>query len=300
MAVSKETYPPGIVVSAAIDLGTTFSGYAFAFRDEPYRVYASTWHSKTTAYLVANKAPTTVLLRPDKQFYAFGLDAEEKYSELTDEEAHQGWYYFQNFKMELYRHEKLSREAKLKDIEGKEMSAMTIFTLVIKYLRDKLIEQVRRSKTGIEEHEIFWVLTVPAIWSDAAKQFMREAATKAGINNTQLKLVLEPEAASLFGQANYTQRDVQAGGIAELKHFRAGQKYIIADLGGGTADIATHEVLPDGTLREIYRATGDELGGNRVNLAFLRFLDNLVSKEVMDYFRHSARGHYLEFMRELK
>ena len=34
MALSKEAakYPPGIVVSAAIDLGTTFSGYAFAFK----------------------------------------------------------------------------------------------------------------------------------------------------------------------------------------------------------------------------------------------------------------------------
>jgi hypothetical protein len=55
---------------------------------------------------------------------------------------------------------------------------------------------------------------------------------QAGITTTQLKLVLEPEAASLFGQATYTQRDVQAGGITELKHFRPGQKYILADLGG--------------------------------------------------------------------
>lgn len=302
MALSKESekYPPGVVVSAAIDLGTAFSGYAFAFRDKPFRIFASTWHSRTTANFVANKAPTTVLLRQNGEFDSFGLDAEEKYSELTDEENHHGWYYFQNFKMELYRHEKLSRKTKLKDIEGKEMPAMTIFTMVIKYLREKLVEQTRRSKTDIEEHEILWVLTVPAIWSDAAKQFMREAAKKAGILNTQLKLVLEPEAASLFGQANVTQRDVQAGEIAELKHFQAGQKYIIADLGGGTADIATHEVLRDGTLREICRATGDELGGNRVNLAFQRFLDNCFGEKVMQHFRLTARGDYLEFLREFE
>jgi hypothetical protein len=29
---------------------------------------------------------------------------------------------------------------------------------------------------GIEENEITWVLTVPAIWRESAKQFMREAA----------------------------------------------------------------------------------------------------------------------------
>lgn len=56
------------------------------------------------------------------------------------------------------------------------MSAMTVFTMVIKFLKEKLIEQTRLSKTDLEEHEILWTLTVPAIWSDAAKQFMREAA----------------------------------------------------------------------------------------------------------------------------
>ena len=72
----------------------------------------------------------------------------------------------------------MSRETKLKDIEGKEISAMKVFTKVIKYLREKLTNEVSRSNRNIEDHEIFWVLTVPAIWSDAAKQFMREAATK--------------------------------------------------------------------------------------------------------------------------
>ena len=28
----------------------------------------------------------------------------------------------------------------------------------------------------VERDDIFWVLTVPAIWEDSAKQFMREAA----------------------------------------------------------------------------------------------------------------------------
>lgn len=32
--------------------------------------------------------------------------------------------------------------------------------------------------TNIEEKDIVWVITTPAIWSNAAKQFMREAAIK--------------------------------------------------------------------------------------------------------------------------
>ena len=31
-------------------------------------------------------------------------------------------------------------------------------------------------KEQLEEQDIHWVLTVPAIWNDVAKQFMREAA----------------------------------------------------------------------------------------------------------------------------
>jgi len=30
--------------------------------------------------------------------------------------------------------------------------------------------------TQVKERDISWVLTVPAIWSDGSKQFMREAA----------------------------------------------------------------------------------------------------------------------------
>ena len=31
---------------------------------------------------------------------------------------------------------------------------------------------------GVTDADVHWVLTVPAIWDDAAKQFMREAAEK--------------------------------------------------------------------------------------------------------------------------
>jgi hypothetical protein len=56
--------------------------------------------------------------------------------------------------------------------------AMTVFRLSIEYLKDDLIDM---SKTqvldgNLTEKDIQWVLTVPAIWGDTSKQFMREAA----------------------------------------------------------------------------------------------------------------------------
>ena len=46
-----------------------------------------------------------------------------------------------------------------------------------------------------------WVLTVPALWSEEHKQFMRKAAVQAGIvdelSSANLLLSLEPEGASI-------------------------------------------------------------------------------------------------------
>jgi hypothetical protein len=56
------------------------------------------------------------------------------------------------------------------------MPAMTIFSLSIKYLKDHLMTALTERGTGLLESDIYWVLTVPAIWDQPAKQFMREAA----------------------------------------------------------------------------------------------------------------------------
>ena len=49
--------------------------------------------------------------------------------------------------------------------------------------------------------KIRWVLTVPALWSEEHKHFMRRAAVEAGIiedlNAGNLLLCLEPEGASI-------------------------------------------------------------------------------------------------------
>lgn len=59
---------------------------------------------------------------------------------------------------------------------------------------------IRLADGTFSEKDIDFVLTVPAIWGDEAKLFMREAAMQAGINPSQLTLALEPEAASIYCQ----------------------------------------------------------------------------------------------------
>ena len=61
----------------------------------------------------------------------------------------------------------------------KRLPAMKVFELAIKYLKDDLIAaSTYKLSGGLQESDIYWTLTVPAIWSERAKQFMREAAVQ--------------------------------------------------------------------------------------------------------------------------
>jgi vacuolar-type H+-ATPase subunit F/Vma7 len=62
---------------------------------------------------------------------------------------------------------------------GKSMQALTVFSLAIRYLKEHLQKKLQEAVKGmIQDEDLYFVLTVPAIWDDPAKQFMREAAEK--------------------------------------------------------------------------------------------------------------------------
>ena len=70
----------------------------------------------------------------------------------------------------------INRDVEVEDDRGRTMPANKVFGEVIKYLKNHLLDLLKKRGTGVENKDIHWVLTVPAIWSDSAKQFMREAA----------------------------------------------------------------------------------------------------------------------------
>lgn len=69
----------------------------------------------------------------------------------------------------------------IKDVKGKKVPALDLITHVIIYMKDHLLSLLDMRKTTIENEDIHWVLPVPAIWNDSAKNFMREAANKVFI-----------------------------------------------------------------------------------------------------------------------
>ncbi|XP_011450124.3 heat shock 70 kDa protein 12A isoform X2 [Magallana gigas] len=311
------------IVVAAIDFGSTYSGYAFSFRDDfqtnPLKIHTNHWSSVQSGG-ISYKAPTTVLLKPDQTFHSFGYDAEDKYAELSEAEEHQEWYYFSRFKMKLMNaldiskdqagsdclFTKLERSMEIEDIDGKQMPYMAIIAHAIRYLKEHLLRQLNDKNIleAVTADGIFWVLTVPAIWTDSAKQFTREAAKEAGIHDDQLMLAYEPEAAALYCRLLPIDRFESGGEHQELvlKTFERGKKFMVIDLGGGTVDIAVQETTSDAEIKTIYKVCGGNWGGTKVDESFMKFLNELIGSENMRQIKNEGRSEYLEFLRgfELK
>lgn len=299
---------------AAIDFGTTYSGYAFSWKYDWAIVHTNEWHAGS---FMSSKAPTTLLLNPDKTFFAFGYEAEniyrenaEKISSDSDSESEEQkkpklnckeLYYFQRFKMLLHKNKMLHRDCEIYDMTGKPMRAMDVFSHCIRHLKDTMIKVMTTKITfDIKDTNIDFVLTVPAIWGDAAKLFMREAAIKAGIKSDQLTLALEPEAASIYCQYLYMERKDTANTDAFQKLVDGKAKYMVADLGGGTVDITVHKKAQDGTLEELIPATGGTSGGTTVDIEYEKFIEKIAGEGILKSFANANMEDYLNLLRDFE
>ena len=80
------------------------------------------------------------------------------------------------------------------------------------------------------------VVTVPAVWSDSAKDTTLKAINKAGFNKSELPelkrtvLATEPEAAAI-----YTIQSLR--GSVQDSQFAIGDGFVVCDMGGGTVDL---------------------------------------------------------------
>ena len=89
--------------------------------------------------------------------------------------------------------------------------------IIKEYLRlfsdDALKYYNRKGNTEYSKDNIKWIVTVPAIWNEYGKQFMKNCAKKAGMN--KVVIALEPEAASLtmFKDDNVDQKYKERGKV---------------------------------------------------------------------------------------
>ncbi|XP_052794433.1 heat shock 70 kDa protein 12A-like [Mya arenaria] len=312
---TKKTISYKLVV-AAIDFGSTFSRYAYSmnhdFNENPSKVSTnSDWVAG--GQLISHEAPTVLLLNPDRTFKAFGYDAESQYGELAAQDAerddgklfHKEHFYFRRFKMKLYKTKNLMRSTEIEDEQGRKMNAIEVFSICIKYLSDEFRKLINKRVTQIKETDIHWVITVPAIWNDASKQFMREAAEKTGLDGSRLTIALEPEAASLFCMHVPVDKMAITGKPAvnkspQISNFPIGTKYMVVNAGGGTIDISVHEVIDEGHLKELNWASGGAWGGTMVDKAFEDFIIKLFGIKSYEEFKKNHVEDLVDLQRELE
>lgn len=118
----------------------------------------------------------------------------------------------------------------------------------------------RYGKAFMATTKIDYILTVPAVWSDAAKDATLRAAEMAGLHKSRnLQMITEPEAAALYALK-------QMEGVT----LTVGDTYIIADCGGGTVDQISFEVISLDPLRikECAAGTGGICGSGMLNMRF--------------------------------
>ena len=220
--------------------------------------------------------------------------------------------------------QELHKGVEIEAANGKGMLALKIFAHALEFFKEHCLQELSdQSSTRITNEDVRWVITVPAIWKQPAKQFMRQAAyevrirhiliftkwnnfcvilkLKAGLasseNPDQLLIALEPEAASIHCRKLKQRESLQeidaqsqqSKSIPPVKSplstdFIAGTRYIVVDCGGGTVDVTVHEVEDGGTLKELHKASGGAWGATGVDTEFQNLLVRIFGQKFIEKF----------------
>ena len=319
--VSVDVDTRKFIVVVAIDFGTAYSGYAFSFTRDPSSIHIMRRWEGGDPGVVNQKSPTILLLDPNAKFHSFGYAARDYFHDLEPQEAKK-WLYFDKFKMMLYDVSEINNETMIKALNGREIPAFKVFSYALKFFKEHVIEELndQSSTAKITLQDVKWVLTVPAIWKESSKQFMRKAAYEAGMADSssedRLLIALEPEAASIYcrrlrkvelaanSKHNRLAPDPFSDVIADIPErlrpaasLDDGSRYVVLDCGGGTVDVTVHEMDADtGCLKELMKASGGPYGSVAVDLAFENLLKQIFTAEFIEQYKLKRPAGWVDLL----
>jgi molecular chaperone DnaK (HSP70) len=278
-------------IIVGIDFGTTYSGVAWAETQRPdRRTTITTWPISKTALEgeSSDKVPTKLRYNGSDVQWGFSIPITAPQDEVIE------WF-------------KLDLDPTLQQMGAAVSSAATrggrsVDTLVTDYisalgnhltytLREKLGDQVVKS-TPLE-----FVVTVPAIWSDLAKEKTKLACQKAaGLSATksQIHLISEPEAAAIYALHGLDPHGLMIGDTV-----------VVVDAGGGTVDLISYTITNLRPILEVQEAapgSGALCGSTFLNMRFAKFLkaklgqedgfDDEVMAEAMEQFEKKVKRQF--------
>ncbi|KAI1766565.1 actin-like ATPase domain-containing protein [Hypoxylon sp. FL1150] len=229
-----------------VDFGTTFSGVATVYTSTPDDVeIIKTWPGGNG--ITSDKVPTEIT-------YDFppnagpGTDPNVKWGfQFKPEESR-----LRCIKLFLDRSQKLpfyvspqETATQLKKYNKTVVDAASDYlTEIYKHTMDQLTR--RYGESFMASTNVDFVLTCPAVWSDAAKNTTLQAAERAGMGlKSEIQMVSEPEAAAV-----YTLKAIQPN------HLSVGDNFVVCDAGGGTVDLIAYKIISLNPLRVEESAVG--------------------------------------------
>ena len=239
----------------SIDFGSSFSGFSIAYGENAIE-------SK-----LENIQPTTiVIVKNNLTGYRYGYDAENFMNEPRSEE----YIYFDRIKTKLDLKFVNDVQSKIYIDSKYPLNYKINLRIIIKeYLRlfsdDALKYYNNKGDTHYNKNDIKWVVTVPAIWNEYGKQFMRNCAKKAGMNN--IIIALEPEAASLT---------MFKDDIVEKEFKEKGKIFMLIDTGGYTLDITINKIIDEnGNLKQLSPPSGGAYGSMNINDYLIKLVEEV-------------------------
>jgi hypothetical protein len=282
-------------VVIAIDFGSSRSGYAYAFLHDRRISRRTAWPDQAFHY---PKTSTNLLCEPSGAVTAWGYTARKEMARLRRERRHHGYSHVTGFKVAL-RKGRPSVHGPVFRVGARTFQVVKLVADYLRQLKDFALHELQGGTSGLlKEHDVRWCLTIPAIWTDAEKRWMRVAAEQAGMvapgaEPSRLRMALEPEAAALYCL------EQELGADPNLSQLKPGTRFMIVDAGGGTVDITVHEVDADGpALKEVIPGAGSMHGAMQVDAGFREFLETRLGADVVERFRNEEPYAHVKLMDE--
>ncbi|KAK5056031.1 hypothetical protein LTR84_012582 [Exophiala bonariae] len=258
---SVQTMERAILV--AMDYGTTFSGIMWAQTARPDVKTTIVQWPDSDGLLEArtsDKVPTEMIYDEDELRWGFMI---------KDDEARHQW-----FKLDLDpTHENEVSRLTINFPDPKALpplydgasGAVKLSTDYLSCLRQHTVN-ILKLKLGegvVNSTPIRYIITVPAIWNDAAKARTQQCGIDAGMG-LDIRIISEPEAAV-----------VHALDVMDPHNLNVGDTFVLCDAGGGTVDLISYSVTrlePKLEIREAVAGSGDACGSIFLNRIFRKYL----------------------------
>jgi molecular chaperone DnaK (HSP70) len=163
--------------------------------------------------------------------------------------------------------------------------------------------QIQLGELQAKETQLQFILTVPAIWREVAKEKTLTAAEDAGLgDDAPILMVSEPvslDSGPIKWVINKSQEAAATYALQrqELCRLAQGDTFVVCDAGGGTVDLISYTVVklqPVLEVKEAAPGTGALCGSTYLNRRFQEYLVSRLGQqngwdedaliEAMDYF----------------